>query len=260
MEQYLRSFVSYMQDDWVDWLPMAEFAANNSKSETTGISPFLANTGQHPRMGFEPPSGRPIPSYQQSQITEVDKFVSNMNDLNDFLQEEMAWAQAIYERKANESRIPAPAYKVGDLVWLNLRNIKTRRPAKKLDWKNAGPYRIIKVVSPYAFKLELPPNMNLHPVQNTSVLMPVSSSEPLPGQVSDPPPPVEVDGDDEFLVEQILDARVRHRRLQFLVKWRGYDNPDSNTWEPEENVAETQALEEFEAQHEPLIRSLRSKL
>jgi hypothetical protein len=102
--------------------------------------------------------------------------------------------------------------------------------------------------------------MNLHPVQNTSVLMPVSSSEPLPGQVSDPPPPVEVDGDDEFLVEQILDARVRHRRLQFLVKWRGYDNPDSNTWEPEENVAETQALEEFEAQHEPLIRSLRSKL
>jgi len=56
MEQYLRSFVSYQQDDWVDWLPMAEFASNNARNETTGTSPFLANYGQHPRIGFEPPT------------------------------------------------------------------------------------------------------------------------------------------------------------------------------------------------------------
>ena len=43
MEQYLRAYVNYQQDDWSLWLPMAEFAANNHASETTGVSPFFAN-------------------------------------------------------------------------------------------------------------------------------------------------------------------------------------------------------------------------
>jgi len=41
MEQYLRSYVNYQQDDWVKFLPMAEFAANNQTSETTGLSPSM---------------------------------------------------------------------------------------------------------------------------------------------------------------------------------------------------------------------------
>ena len=41
MEQYLRAFVSHQQDDWSDWLPMAEFAANNQQSETTQTTPFF---------------------------------------------------------------------------------------------------------------------------------------------------------------------------------------------------------------------------
>ena len=100
MEQYLRSFVDYMQDDWDDWLPMAEFAANNSRNETTGTTPFLANTGQHPRMGFEPPSD----SLQSLTVSDVDRFVSRMHELNRHLCDEMAWAQAVYTKKADCNR------------------------------------------------------------------------------------------------------------------------------------------------------------
>jgi hypothetical protein len=49
MEQYLRAHVNYLQDDWAEWLPLAEFAANNQASETTGSSPFFANKGFDPR-------------------------------------------------------------------------------------------------------------------------------------------------------------------------------------------------------------------
>jgi hypothetical protein len=52
MEQYLRAHVNYLQDDWVDWLPLAEFAANNQASETIGASPFFANKGFDPRCQF----------------------------------------------------------------------------------------------------------------------------------------------------------------------------------------------------------------
>ncbi len=90
--------------------------------------------------------------------------------------------------------------------------------------------------------------------------MPVSSHEPLPGQIHEPPPPVEVDGQEEYIVECLLDARIRRRRLQFLMKWRGWDNPDSCTWEPEEHVADTEALDKFEARNPALLRSLREQL
>ena len=48
MEQYLRCYVNYLQDDRPKWLPLSEFAANNHMSESTKISPFFANTGWCP--------------------------------------------------------------------------------------------------------------------------------------------------------------------------------------------------------------------
>jgi hypothetical protein len=48
MEQYLRAYVNYLQDDWADWLLLAKFAANNQASKTTGISPFFTNKGFDP--------------------------------------------------------------------------------------------------------------------------------------------------------------------------------------------------------------------
>lgn len=52
MEQYLRAFVTYAQDDWVDWLALCEFALNNHVSESTGVSAFFADTARNPRTDF----------------------------------------------------------------------------------------------------------------------------------------------------------------------------------------------------------------
>jgi hypothetical protein len=249
IEQYLRAFVSYLQDDWAAWAPMAEFTMNNTASETTKVTPFLANSGQHPRMGFETPTGIVRPAYQRSQVAEVDRFVTRMEEVTTLLHDEMAWAQAIYAEKANRSRIPAPAYQVDDMVWLDIRNMKTRRLSKKLDWKNSGPYRVIEIVSPYAYKLELPNEMKIHPVFHTSLLRPaLPIDHALPGQIIPPPPPVEVVGEKEYFVERIQDSRLnrRKRQVEYLVKWVGYDEP---SWEPASDLKDTQAAEEFETHH-----------
>ena len=53
MEIYLRAYINYLQDDWVPWLCMAEFAANSLPSAATTVSPFFANRGFEPRMSFD---------------------------------------------------------------------------------------------------------------------------------------------------------------------------------------------------------------
>ena len=53
LEQYLRMFIDYRQEQWLDWLGMAEFIYNNKAYLSTKILPFKENYGQDPRMGFE---------------------------------------------------------------------------------------------------------------------------------------------------------------------------------------------------------------
>ena len=62
LEQYLRCTVSYQQEDWVDFLAMAEFAYNNSIHASTKVSPFFANYGFHPRFNISIPATSVNPS------------------------------------------------------------------------------------------------------------------------------------------------------------------------------------------------------
>src|SRR3979411_708456 len=54
LEQYLRVFCSYQQDNWASLLPLAEFAYNNAPNDSTGVSPFFANKGYHPQLAVYP--------------------------------------------------------------------------------------------------------------------------------------------------------------------------------------------------------------
>src|SRR6266481_3744745 len=54
IEAYLRVFMSHRQDDWADWLLLAEFAYNNKVHAATCQTPFELDAGQHPRLGVKP--------------------------------------------------------------------------------------------------------------------------------------------------------------------------------------------------------------
>jgi hypothetical protein len=87
--------------------------------------------------------------------------------------------------------------------------------------------------------------MRVHCVFDVSLLDP-AADDPYPGQRLDPPPPVETDGEQQWFVDRILDSRLygRHRKLQYLVKWTGYDRPK---WEPAEDVNGLEAVDRFQA-------------
>jgi hypothetical protein len=53
IEQFLHLFVNHHQDDWSEWLPLAEFAYNNHIHVATHCTPFELDSGQHPCLGVE---------------------------------------------------------------------------------------------------------------------------------------------------------------------------------------------------------------
>ena len=148
-------------------------------------------------------------------------------------------------RYYNQRRLPTPMYQPGDKVYLDASDISTTRPSRKLSHRQLGPYVIDKQVSRNAYRLKLPhPMQRLHPVFNVVKLTP-APHDPIEGCHPIPPPPPElIEGEEEYLVEEILDSKMFHGRLRFLIKWEGY-SMEHNTWEYATDVHAPICLEKF---------------
>lgn len=245
LEQYLRAYVNYQQNDWVTWLFLVVFSYNNnSRHAETRMSPFLALMGYHPQIDlcFRE-------QVDPGQVPEVDRLTTEMKELQEVLQEE--WAQATTtQAKYYDLKRQPKSFATGNCVYLSSRNIKTRRPTKKLDWKWLGPFRILEPVGKRAYRLDLPESAGrLHPVFNVSLLSP-SHSRPRTKPHS--LPTLEVDGETEWYVDSIDNSRVRTRKREFLVYWRDTDHT-IDSWEPFDYVKDTAALDTYLKLHPDVI-------
>ncbi|CAJ0965615.1 unnamed protein product [Ranitomeya imitator] len=218
LETYLRCFVSADQDDCVSFLPLAEFALNNRVSSATLVSPFFCNSGFHPRFS----SGQ----VESSDCPGVDTVVDRLQQIWTHVVDNLTLSQEKAQRFANRRRCVGPRLRVGDLVWLSSRHIPMKVSSPKFKPRLIGPYRISEVLNPVSFRLTLPDSFSIHNVFHRSLSRRYVA--PMVPSV-DPPAPVLVEGELEYIVEKILDSRVSRRKLQYLVKWKGYAQED-NSW------------------------------
>ena len=139
----------------------AEFCANDMKSATTGVTPFFAEKGYHPRIGIADPTPLPVDmtTYRRVEAEAADRYAEKLRLITQHCQESMLWAQAWQELYTNRNRNPAPIYRPGSYVWLNAKNVQTTRPSAKLDYRNLGPFKVLERVGNYAYRLELPPQL-----------------------------------------------------------------------------------------------------
>jgi hypothetical protein len=232
LEQYLRCYTSYRQNDWSHLLPLAEFSYNNSQHSATNLSPFFALRGYHPK--FDPA----VPS--TAQVPRAESYVKNITELHAWLRNQISTAQARYQEYADRHRAPAPTYSVDDLVWLSTSNITSARPCPKLSSRNIGPFPIKRVLSPVTVHLDLPPTMKIHPVFHVSLLTPHVPNT-IQHRVQRPLHPVFVDNDPaltpHYLVNAILDSRYYRSALQYLIDWKGYA-PADRSWEPADVIVQ----------------------
>lgn len=181
-----------------------------------------------------------------------------MSRIHRFVRNEISVAISRYEKFANQNRIQQPDLNPGDSVWLASRNIRTTRPSTKLSERYLGPFKILNKISSTAYKLDLPASMSrVHPVFHISLLEKVYVSG-ISGRHNPPSPAVEVDGNEEWEVEEILDSRFIRKKLHYLVKWLGWDETNlATTWEPFDNLSNCSDLISLFHRQNPNAVSLR---
>ncbi|KAJ1038221.1 hypothetical protein NDA10_006570 [Ustilago hordei] len=175
IEQYLRMYCNYEQNDWANLLDTAAFVYNNTVHNSIGVSPFFACYGWNPKAHPDIP--------QRLGVNDPGRFKYLMDGKErcKYLQEQIREAQwrsvDQYNRKHKDIE-----FKVGDMVYINRRNWKTRRPTPKLDTQFSGPY----------------------PVQERPTI------------------PSLPDEDLDFEVEALIDKHSHNGTTEYKVLWRGY--------------------------------------
>lgn len=251
LETYLRHFSSHRQDDWAEWLPVAEFCFNNSTSASTKLTPFFAWQGFHPRANsFTAPS----------RVPRADDFVSLLESTQVQLMEALIHAKAAQAKAYDAHARETVPFLPGSLVWLSRRNIPSQRPSSKLDYRRIGPFRVVRMIGQNAARLDLGRAYSrLHPVFNVSLLTPYVDPSiagrpllsPAPPLASGPQPPIR----DWRHVAGILDFRLRGRRLpEYLLRWIN-GTPSDDTWVPLQDISQDldPYLLEFHARYKHLV-------
>jgi len=116
LEQYLRVFINYRQEQWPDWLGTAEFAYNNKVHAATKTLLFKANYSQDPKMGFE--------RRRKGKYEAVEKFVERMRKIQEKAKAVLGKVQEEMKKFANRKRREEEEYRVGDLVLLSTKDLK----------------------------------------------------------------------------------------------------------------------------------------
>lgn len=232
LETYIRHSTCHRQDDWAEWLSMAEFTFNNSTLASTKLTPFFSWQGFHPRA-----NSFTIPS----KVPNADKFVAQLEDIQLVLVESLRHAKEIQARNHNRHARPAPAYAVGDWVWLSRRFIPSARPSPKFDYRRIGPFQISKLVGANTAQLNLESSLQrLHPVFNVSLLTPYIA--PTLGGRPDSTAPKEPVTESTPIhqwshVSGILDHRNRGKKQpEYLLRWL-HGSPADDTWVPLTNIS-----------------------
>ena len=248
VEEVLRAYVGHTQTDWAKWLPVVQFAINNSWQESVRNTPFFLNHGRHPRL----PTLVEMP---EVKLPAAESFATTMRTHLDLAKRALQAAQARMVNYAGKQRRDT-SYQIGDWVLLSTKNLRPASGVKTLMPKYVGPFKVTALRGPVAVQLHLTDGYErLHPVFHVSLLKPYKARDTPDKLPVVTPLPITFDEDvPVFEVEAILNHQSkplkteRHttedtnlRVTAYYLKWKGRD-ADHNSWEPAQAVTECDDL------------------
>ena len=213
VENYLRCYCSYHQNEWDELLPAAEFSYNSEVADDLGMSPFELDLRWTPKSPLNTLSGKEIRA-------------QNVEEFNEKLKASLEDAQYSYKiAKASQSTYSSmkylvPNYQVGGKVWLN-RSLFKDAYAKSQESDKLSARRFGLLIGNNAFKLELPDHIKSHPVVHVSHTIPHKEQ---PAEIAaffqSRPEPIQAEEGEEYEVDlfSIIEKEEECDQFQAVMK------------------------------------------
>ena len=255
VEIALRYFLTaHPTEDWNSVLPFLQGGMNNSRNTSTGLSPNEITVGFRVSNPLGLLSEMPPADYAAMRGIKRDE-----------AEESIAFANATAKARYDKKHKPL-TFEVDDEAYLRLHQGYTVPGItnRKLTQQREGPFRIKRKVGLLAYELDLPPNIQVHPVISVAQLEPVPKTKDPFARRALSPAPIraiddlsqenaqaikELDPNDPapyYEIDRLLGKRISRGRLQYLVKWKGSGDA-RNVWYFEDDlIYAKEAIKDYE--------------
>ncbi len=224
VEQELRIYCNYMQNDEVKWISMMKFSDNFNIFLITSMIFFYFNKEFHSWISFNSDTTDYETICERLEARKTDDIVIQMKELLNFNRQQLKKTKLIIEVQINKHKRNI-IYEVDDWVWLFFRNVKTTRLCKDLKDKQLDLYQItVKVNIFYHFHLSVSMK-HLHSMFSLKLLRSYSE-DLLSEQHSESLRLITIEDDEHWKIDDILNFRCYQGRIQYKVKWTDLDRND----------------------------------
>ena len=184
---------------------MAEFSHNS-----TTIHSAINKLAFSLILGYEPRSYPPI------RKTFIPTLETHLRELEESRKEALAVHEKVWRTMKERISSKFCPWKSGDKVWIEGKNLKLHYLSKKLASRRKGPFEIMQVIFPMAYKLPLPLTWKIYNIFHTSVLLSYRKTPEHELNFSNPPPDL-VGGEEEYKIDKILSYHGTQGQRQYLV-------------------------------------------
>lgn len=278
--QSLAMYTGAKQDDWDQYITSVLFAYRVSRAtSSTHLSPFFLLHGRHPKLPIDTALLVP-PEKLKSAGQHLKEIIEKLEVYQTVAKENIRRArdkmQKHYDKNAKH-----PDFESGDHVWIYAPYLK-KKLTKKLLHLWHGPMYLVEKITPVTFRVRNANNkLAKGPVHvnrmktfihrnDRPIGAPTDTDDSFDLEEDDLPPDSfapqvngdpdqndpqnsqndanidDVNNDDVYDVEEIVKKRTRKGKIEYLIKWEGYD-ASFNTWEPANNIIDKSCITTFEA-------------
>lgn len=257
LEETLRMYSNYKQDNWLEHLPVILYALNDTPiPKLLDRSPIFYETGVQPIVPMDLAKSLPSPGkrYHDGAPKEVNARLQYLEDMRLLAYDRLHNSIQQMVTHADERHRIAKDIQIGSLVRLRLEGInlnKFKHRRSKLNPLWYGPFEVTDRPSPNSYTLKLPTDCKIHPTFHVSNVKPATdkSFTGLKKVVI----PTDSSTDGIYEVEKILDHSYdgRTKKYSYYIKWKGYNELFHSTWEPESSLSGTarRILQEYKKSH-----------
>ena len=237
IEQIMRCYINFNQDNWLALLPDVTSAINNSVHPATELSPNQVYYGRT--------ISRPVNLLTRavSLPADLQTFMQNIEDRATLASDYVRHA-AVQFSAAHYKSLPCvtidPRFKVGAMVMLDAHHLylpgHRLRPSSKLTSRRIGPFKIVKKISDVSYVVDMPKPWRVHctfHVRNLTIVPPDEFSTRASPEAEE-----NQWGEEVWSVERLDGKRTFYRRVQYYVIYKGY-GLDEGMWQDRDNLLET---------------------
>ena len=214
LKTYLRAYVNFNQNDWMNQLFIVEFEINSIKNSSTDIESFLTTKSYLLKSKLKFFESMKKIFAQRKEMKNANKLIKKLKKIRVYLREKFKWVQALMKEQTNQKRHSTSKLRIKNKIMLNAKHFKTLRLNKDLNYKNLRSFTVNKIINKFVCRLKLFASMQEIFSMFHSWFLHLNDFDFMSDQIDEKSDSITIDErENEYSVNEIFNSKINEKKM-----------------------------------------------